>query len=87
MCTKAYSGERAWKAKCDRLRRPYYLHRVEHVWKITDTKQRTDIGKHSLVNRTKNNWKQVHAEALGTFPCKPTIFRKRIRKAVINGVK
>jgi len=42
---KAYSGEWAWKAKCDRLRRPYYLSRVDHVWKIRGTKQRTDIGK------------------------------------------
>jgi hypothetical protein len=28
---KAYSGERAWKAIRDRLRRPYYLSRVDHV--------------------------------------------------------
>ena len=28
---KAYSGERAWKVIRDRLRRPYYLSRVDHV--------------------------------------------------------
>jgi len=33
------------------------------------------------------NWNQLHAEALGTFPCKPKIFRKKVRKAIINGVK
>jgi hypothetical protein len=25
------------------------------------------------------------AEMLGIFPCKPKIFRKRVRKAIING--
>ena len=84
---KAYSGERAWKAIRDRLRRPYYLSRVDHVRKIRDRKQRTDIGKYSSVNRTIKNWNQVPAETLGTFPCKPKIFKNRIRKAVVNGVK
>ena len=37
---KAYTGERSGKAICDRLRRPYYLSRVDHVWKIRDKKQR-----------------------------------------------
>jgi len=71
----------------DRLRRPYYLNRVDHVWKIRDRKQRTDIGKYSFVNRTNKNWNQLPAERLGTFPCKPKIFRNRVRKAIINGVK
>ena len=33
LCTlfKAYSGEWAWKAIRDRLRRPYYLSRIDHV--------------------------------------------------------
>ena len=51
---KAYSGERAWKAIRDRLRRSYYLCRVDHVRKIRDRKQRTDILKYSFVNRTIN---------------------------------
>ena len=46
-----------------------------------------DIGKCSFVNRTIKNCNQLAAEALGTFPCKPKIFRNRIRKAIINGVK
>jgi len=47
--------------------------------KIRDRKQRTDIGKYSFANRTINNWNQLPAEALGTFPCKPKICRKRVR--------
>jgi len=30
---------------------------------------------------------QLPAGALGTFPCKPKLFRKTVRKAVINLVK
>jgi len=62
------------------------LSRVDHVRKIRDRKQRTQIGKYSFVNKTIENWNQLPAEALGTFPCKPKIFRKRFRKAIINGV-
>ena len=75
---KAHSGEQAGKAIRDRLRRPYYLSRVDI---------RTDIRKYSFVNKTIKNWNELPAEALGTFPCKPIIFRKRVRKAFINGVK
>jgi len=81
---KAYSGKEAWKAIRDRLRRPYYLSRVEHVRKIRDRRQRKDIGKYSFVNKTIKNWSQLPAEVLGTFPCKPKIFRHRVRKANIN---
>jgi hypothetical protein len=89
LCTlfKAYSGERAWRAIRDRLRRPYYLSRVDHVRDIRDKKQRTDVGKYSFVNITIKNWNQLPAEALGTFPCKPKIFRNRVRKAIIRWVK
>jgi hypothetical protein len=31
---KAYSGERAWKASGDRMKRPHYLSRVDHEQKI-----------------------------------------------------
>jgi hypothetical protein len=48
---------------------------------------RKDMGKYSFVNRTIENWNQLPAEALGTFPCKLTMFRNRFRKAIINGVK
>jgi hypothetical protein len=52
-----------------------------------DRKQRTDIEKYSFVNRTIKNRNQLPAEAYGTFPCKPKIFRNRVRRAIINGVK
>ena len=84
---KAYSGERAWKATCDRLRRPYCLSRIDHVRKIRGRKQRMDIEKYSFVNRTIKNWNQLPAEMLGTFTCEPKFFRKRVRKAIINGVE
>jgi sirohydrochlorin ferrochelatase len=71
----------------DRLRGPYCLSRVDHVRKIRDRKQTTNIRKYSFVNRTIKNWKQLAAEALGTFPSKTKIFRNRVRKAIINGVK
>jgi len=84
---KAFSRERDWKAIGDRLRRPYDLSWVDHVRKIRERKQRTGIGKYSFENRTIINWNQLPAEALGTFHCKPKIFRNRFRKAIINGVK
>ena len=84
---KVYSGEWAWKAIRKRLRRPYYLSRVDHIRKIRDRKQRMDVGKYSFVNRTIKNWNQLSAEVLGTFPCKPKIFRNRVRQAIMNGVK
>ena len=46
---KVYSVERAWKAIGDRLKRPYYLSRVDHERKIRNRRQRTDIGKYSFV--------------------------------------
>ena len=79
---KAYCGERAWNGIRDRLWRACYLSRVDHVRKIRDRKQGSDIGKYSFVNRN-----QLTAEALGTFPCKRKIFRNTVRKAIINGVK
>jgi len=48
---KTYSGERAWKAICNRLQRPYYMSRVDHVRKIRDRKQRMGIRKYSFVNK------------------------------------
>jgi hypothetical protein len=69
------------------LHRPYYLSRVDHVRKIRDRKQGTDIGKYSFVNRTIKIWNQVPAEVLGTFPCKSNTFREGVRKVIINGVK
>jgi len=63
---KAYSGERAWRAIVDRLQRPNYLSRVDHIRKIRNRKQRTDIGKYSFVNRTIRLWNRLPAEILVT---------------------
>ena len=49
----------------DRLQRPYYMSMVDHVRKIRDRKQRTDIDMYSCVNRTIKNWNQIPAEASG----------------------
>jgi hypothetical protein len=83
---KAYTGERTWKATRDRLRNPCYLSRVDHDRKIRGRKQRTDIGKYCLVNRTIQLWNQLPADALGALSCKPSDFRKRSRK-VMSEVK
>jgi hypothetical protein len=46
---------------------PCFLGRVNHVRKIRDRNQRTNIGKYSFVNRTIKNWNQLPAEAFGIF--------------------
>ena len=66
------------------MKGPWYLSGVDHDRKIRVRKQRTDIGKHSFVNRTTKLWIQLPAEALATFPCKSHIFRKRVRKVIIS---
>ena len=71
----------------DRLRRLYCLSRVDRVRIIRDRKQRMDIGKYSSIDRSITNWNQLPAKALRTFPCKPKFFRKRVRKAIISGMK
>jgi hypothetical protein len=83
---KAYTGARAWKAIGDRLERSCQLSRVDHNRKIRSKKQKTDIGKYSFVNRTTQVWNQLPADVLGTLSCKPSNFRKRVRK-VINKAK
>jgi len=81
---KVYSGERAWKPIGDRLQWPHYLSRVDRERKIRSKRQRTDMGKHSFVNRTIQHWNQLPAEVLGILPCKPTNFKKRVRKVIID---
>jgi hypothetical protein len=61
--------------------------RNDHDHKIRARKQRTNIGKYSLVNRTIKLWIQLPAEALAIFPCKSHIFRKRVRKVIISEVR
>jgi phosphoketolase len=86
MCAlfKLYSGQRAWKAIGDRLKRPHYLSRADHERKIRSMRQRTDIGKYSFENRTIEDWNQLPAEVLGTLLCKQNTLKKRVRKAIIE---
>jgi hypothetical protein len=77
----------AWKAIGERLQEPCSLSRNDHDPKITSKKQRTDIGKYSFVNRTIKLWNNLPTEALVTFPCKPHMFRKRVRKLNVIEVK
>jgi hypothetical protein len=59
----------------DRLQAPSYLSRVDPRWKIRARKQRTHIGKYSLVNRSITDWNQLPEGA---------IFKTMVRK-VQNG--
>jgi hypothetical protein len=47
-------------------------------------KQRTGVGKYSLVNRTIRSWNQLPAGLLSSFPCKLNTFRKRVQNAVTS---
>jgi hypothetical protein len=75
-------GEQAWEAIGDRLERPCYLSRVNHDRKIRNRKQKTDIGKYSFVNRTIQLWNKLSADILGNLSCKPSSFRKMVRKVI-----
>jgi len=63
------------------------LNRVEHYRKIRDRKERTARGKYSLLNTGIKNWNQLPTKALEVYPCKPKIFGKVVRLAIINMVK
>jgi hypothetical protein len=47
-------------------------------------KKRRDVGKYSFVNRTIKKWNQSPVVILASFPCKLSIFRKRV-KTVVTG--
>jgi hypothetical protein len=79
---KGYTGKRAWKAIADRLENPCYLSRVDHNRKLRSRKQNADIGKYSFVNRTIQLWNQLPEDVVGTLSCKPSNFRKRVRKVI-----
>ena len=89
ICTlfKAYTGGRVWKSEGDRLQGPCCQCRDDHDRKIRARKQRTDIGKHSFVNRTIKLWNQLPAEALATFPCKSHIVRNKDGKVIVSEEK
>jgi hypothetical protein len=42
----------------------------------------TDIGKYSFVNRATQLWNKLPADVLGILSCKPSKFRKRVRKVI-----
>jgi len=81
---KAYTGRRAWKSIGDRLLKPCYLFRADHNRRIKTRKQRTDVGKYSLVNKTIKSWNQLPAGLLASFPCKLNTFRKRVKNVVTS---
>ena len=81
------TGEWAWNSIGSRLQGPCYLSRDNDDRKIRARKQRTDIGKHSFVNRTIRLWNELPAEALTTFSCKSHIFRKNPRRLIISEEK
>jgi hypothetical protein len=54
--------------------------------KIRSRKQKAGIRKYSFVNRTIQLWNQLSADILGNLSCKPSSFRKMVRK-VINKEK
>jgi hypothetical protein len=62
------------------------MSRVDDDGKIRSRKQRTDIGKYSVVNWTMQLWNKLPADDLETLSCKPRYSRKSVRK-VINQVK
>jgi hypothetical protein len=62
------------------------MSRDDHGKEIRSRKRRTDIGKYSFVNRTIQLWNQLPEDALGTLSCKPSSFKKTVRK-VMNKAK
>jgi hypothetical protein len=54
------------------------LSRVDHNQKIRTSKQRTDVGKYSFVNRTVRSWNQLPAVLLASLPCSLSSSRKRV---------
>jgi hypothetical protein len=78
---EAHTIEREWKATRDRLQASSCLSRVDLNWKITARKQRTDVRKHSFVNRTITDWNKPPKRAIGALTGNMYIFRKRVRKS------
>jgi len=59
----------------------------EHDREIRTRKQRTDVEKYFIVNKTIKLWKQLPTEGLATFFFLSHIFIKRVRKVIISEVK
>jgi hypothetical protein len=81
---KANTEEWVWKATGERLQGPCYLISDYYDRKIRARKQRIDIGKYSLVNKTIKHWDQPPAEALLTSPCKSNLFKLGVRRVIIS---
>ena len=47
-------------------------------------KQRTDVGKYSVVNRTVKSWNRLAAGLLAALHCKLNTFRKRVKNVVTS---
>jgi hypothetical protein len=56
----------------------------DHDRKIGARKQRTNINKYCLVNRTTELWNKLTAEALTTLCYKSLIFRRRVKSVIIS---
>jgi len=84
---KEYSGERACKTIGDRLQGSCYLSRDDHDRKISARKQTTGIGKYCFIETNIQLWNQLPAEALVNFSCRSYIYKKRVRKVIVNEVK
>jgi hypothetical protein len=72
------------KMKLGRNNRLLSFDMTRTAWKIG--KYSFVIGKYSFVNRIIQLWNQLPEDVLGTLSCKPSNFRKRVRK-VINKAK
>jgi hypothetical protein len=49
------------------------LSRVDHDKKIRSRRQKTDIGKHSFLNRATELWNELSVDALATISCTPKL--------------
>ena len=82
---KACCGERAWKDVGGSLERPHYLNRTDHSRKIGCRRQKTDIGKYSVVNRTVDDWNRLPAEVLQQLPCNSSVFKNKLKEGDVSG--
>jgi hypothetical protein len=65
-----------------RLLKPCYLIREDHNQKIRTRKNRTNVGKYSLVNRTIKCWNQIPAVLRASSSSKLNNYRKRVKNVV-----
>ena len=74
----------ARKAIGDGLLKRCYLSTEDHNRKIRARKQRTDVGKYSVVNRAIKRWNRLAASLLASFHCKLNPFIKRVKNVVTS---